>query len=109
MADVRRRSFTLLYDVDCRLRHRHARVKREVTQFVLQLEVCSGGRWHAVVRYDTAHGFAHRDLLHPDGRAEKLPLPIQDFNEALTFAELDLEANWMAYRERFLKEAATHD
>lgn len=108
MADVRQRSFVLLYDVDCRLRHRHTRIKRRVTHFVVQLEVWRHGRWHAVVRYDTAHGFAHRDVVHPDGRVEKLPLPIQEFNEALTYAELDLDANWAVYRERFLKEAPGH-
>ena len=109
MMDVRRRAFVVPYDADCRFRHTHIRVKRQVTAFVVQLEVFVQGQWHAIVRYDTAHGFAHRDLVHADGRTEKLPLPIQDFNEALTFAELDLDENWMTYRERFLKEARGHD
>ena len=108
MADVRQRSFLLLYDVDCRLRHRHTRIKRQIVHFVVQLEVLRRGRWHAVVRYDTAHGFAHRDLVHPSGRVEKFLLPSQDFNEALTYAELDLDANWIAYRERFLQEVSDH-
>ena len=109
MVDVRRCSFVLPYDVDCRIRHRHTRVKHRITEFVVQLEVFINSRWQAVVRYDTAHGFPHRDLLHPDGRTDKLPLPIQDFNEALTFAELDLETNWEMYKRRFLEEVARHD
>ncbi len=87
----------------------HTRIKRHVTGFLVQLEVWLRGEWRAAVRYDTAHGFAHRDLLHADGRVDKLPLPIQDFNEALTFAERDLDENWMAYRARFVQEVSRHD
>ena len=39
------------------------------------------------------------------GEAVKTPLFIQDCNDALTFAENDLKANWEIYKERFLKEA----
>jgi hypothetical protein len=58
-----------------------------------------------VVRYDTAHGFVHRDLLDKKGRAVKTPVFNQDLNEALTFAENDLKANWLSYRKRFMEEA----
>jgi hypothetical protein len=56
-----------------------------------------------VVRYDTAHGFSHRDQYDNRGRAIKTPLLAFNFNQALTFAEADLKANWIIYRERFLK------
>jgi len=52
-------------------------------------------QWHPVVRYDTAHGFAHRDLLDIKGRVKKTPLFNQDYNDALSFAESDLKANWL--------------
>lgn len=39
------------------------------------------------------------------GEAVKTPLFIQDYNDALTFVENDLKANWEIYKERFLKEA----
>ena len=58
----------------------------------------------AVVRYDTAHGFAHRDLIWPSGKVDKTPLFMQTFNEALDFAEADLRSNWESYVENYLKE-----
>jgi hypothetical protein len=62
-----------------------------------------GDQWHPIVRYDTAHGFAHRDLINRRGDVTKTPLFINDYNDALAFAESDLKANWEIYRERFLK------
>lgn len=75
----------------------HGRVLR----FVVQLECRFEGDWHPVVRYDTAHGFAHRDLLRPSGEVEKTETETQDYNEALTYAIDDLTANWVMYRRRY--------
>jgi hypothetical protein len=62
------------------------------------------GKWHPVVRYDTSHGFAHRDILDIKGRKTKTPMFINDFNEALTFAQYDIRSNWRFYKEGLLKE-----
>ncbi|MBI4522444.1 MAG: hypothetical protein HY695_01385 [Deltaproteobacteria bacterium] len=56
-----------------------------------------------VVRYDSSHGFAHRDQYDVRGRSTKTPLLALNYNQALTFAKLDLKANWQVYRERFFK------
>lgn len=93
----------------CRIRHVHVQTKGRVTRFVVQLEIEIQGRWHAVRRYDTAHGFAHCDILHPDGRAEKLPLAFHDLNDALTFAATDLRVHWSLYVERYINEVQPHD
>ena len=93
----------------CRIRHAHAQLQGRVVRFVVQLEVGIQGQWHAVRRYDTAHGFAHCDILHPDGRVEKLPLAFRDFNDALTFAEADLRAHWSLYTKRYVEEVQGHD
>ena len=87
-----------------RYRHSHVRVKDRIVFFRLQLETRVGMRWLPVVRYDTAHGFAHRDVLNRHGQATKTPLFNQDLNDALTFAEDDLKTNWELYRGRFLEE-----
>ena len=80
----------------------HFELERDVVlQFVVQLECRFEAGWQPVVRYDTAHQFAHRDLLHPSGTVEKSALPTQDYNEALTFAMKDLKANWQQYRRRY--------
>jgi hypothetical protein len=56
-----------------------------------------------VARYDTAHGYAHKDLINPDGTKEKIFIGIADFNEALTLADKDINENWERYKERFLR------
>ena len=35
--------------------------------------------WKPVVRYDTSHGFAHRDILMPDGSQKKKSFDLNDF------------------------------
>jgi len=74
-----------------------------LVSFTVQYETFWKGKWLPVARYDSAHGFAHRDLYDIRGRAIKTPLFIRNYNQALTFAELDLKANWRIYRERFLR------
>lgn len=86
-----------------RYRHQHTREKASIVQFSVQLETLIENEWHPVVRYDTAHGFAHRDLLNRKGEVTKTPVFIHDYNDALTFAESDLKANWEIYKERFLR------
>lgn len=73
--------------------------------FVIQLEVWHPGMgtWAPVIRYDTAHGFVHRDWVRPDGLVEKTPIPIEDYTQALQYAEADLKDNWQIYRSRFLE------
>ena len=75
--------------------------RNRVLGFMVQLECLFGEEWHPVVRYDTAHGFAHRDILRPSGETEKSATPVRDYNEALTFAIQDLGANWGNYRQRY--------
>ena len=89
---------------DGRRRVRHVRVQGRIVEFMVQYEIKIGGEWHPVVRYDTAHGFAHQDILHWRRPAEKRDLPGRDYNLTLSFAEDDLRRNWNAYRERFMRE-----
>ena len=87
-----------------RLREHLIRGRGRIISFAVQYETFRKGKWLPVVRYDSAHGFAHRDLYDIEGRAVKTPLFLRDYNQALTFAEADLKANWALYRERFLRE-----
>jgi hypothetical protein len=97
-------NFVVFLTPDDRIRHHHFTVKRKVREFTIQYEAFILGKWHPVIRYDTAHGFAHLDRMHPDGSVEKVPLPYWDYNEALTFAEYDINSNREWYRERYEKE-----
>ena len=72
--------------------------------FSVQIETLIEDHWKPVVRYDTAHGFAHRDFIHPSGRVDKTPLFLHTLSEALDYAEADLKANWKNYVDRYRKE-----
>ena len=84
-----------------RLRVEVYREKKEILQFVVQYEGEMSGQWYPIVRYDTRHGFAHRDRLYPDGSSIKEPLPWDNYNLALTYATQDLKYNWYKYRREF--------
>ena len=96
----------MLTDED-RKRHEHISDRGVITNFVVQYELLNGGKWLPVIRYDNAHGFAHKDLINPDGSKEKLLLGTADLNEALTMADMDIQENWQRYRERFLRRIKT--
>jgi hypothetical protein len=87
-----------------RYRHLHISERRKILFFRVQYETKINEIWYPVVRYDTAHGFAHRDILNRKGSVKKTPLFNQDYNDALTFAENDLKSNWEYYKQRFLEE-----
>jgi hypothetical protein len=75
-----------------------------VKRFVVQYETIVEGKRRGVLRYDTAHGFARRDILDPAGRTVRWePTRDVDYATALTEAIDDLEANWERYREEFLR------
>jgi len=87
-----------------RYRHLHYKEKGKIVFFRIQYETKINEKWYPVVRYDTAHGFAHRDLLDIKGDAQKTPLFNQDYNDALTFAESDLKLNWKYYKTKFMEK-----
>ena len=72
-----------------------------VMRFIVQLEGEFNGEWKAIVRYDTAHGFAHCDVLHPYDDTRKARVETNNYNEALTYAQVDLSNNWRNYRVRY--------
>ena len=91
-------------DGTVRFRYYHALEKGTIIRFRIQFEALIEGQWYAIVRYDTAHGFPHRDLIHPDGSQEKIDFPGWDRNEVLTYGERDIKANWQRYRTEFEKD-----
>ena len=75
--------------------------QNRVLNFVVQLECRMNDEWRPVVRYDTAHGFAHQDVLRPSGETEKTGMAVENYNDALTLAIRDLAENWEKYRQRY--------
>lgn len=63
-----------------RLRVRATKERGFIISFVVQYEALIAGQWYPIVRYDTSHGFSHKDTLHPSGREDKQPLPFPTYN-----------------------------
>jgi hypothetical protein len=101
LTGLKERVFTVMLTPEDRYRHSHIRFRGEVVSFTIQYETKVEGRWYPVVRFDTEHGFAHRDLLDKKGHRQKTPLFTRDYNEALTFAEFDVKTNWRNYKKAF--------
>ncbi len=84
-----------------RLRVYAGKEKGQIFQFVVQYEALIFGDWKPIVRYDTAHGFAHKDIIKANGEIIKQPLFFETYNLAFTYATIDLKANWKKYKEDF--------
>ena len=90
------REYVLPLDMGVQVRCAHRIEKGRVVGFMVQLEVKEASRWEHVIRYDTAHGFAHCDRYRKDGAVIKTEVHLQ-FNEARTFAEADIRKRWRMY------------
>ena len=101
------REFLIYLDPEtrlCRYRHYHVSKGKKIVEFRIQPEVLVKDDWYSVVRYDTAHGKAHRDVLHPDGSQSKDWFEGYTMEEVLTIGQKDILENWSVYRERFVQE-----
>ncbi len=87
-------------DALLQLRVRFETEQGRIIRFTVQLEYDQDG-WQPVVRYDTAHGFAHCDIIHPYGDNEKRRMSTQDYNDALQIAIDDLLQNRHRYLRRY--------
>ena len=58
-----------------------------------------------MVRYDNAHGFSHRDTMHPDETQDKTRILVGDLNETFSYAIAEVKAKWRDHRSRYLSEA----
>ncbi len=87
-----------------RYRHYHLIDKRVVKEFTIQYEANIDGEWQEIVRYDTAHGRPHKDVLHPGGAQTKEEFPYYTHAEVLTFGQNDIRRNWKKYRAQYEKE-----
>ena len=91
-----------MLDIDVRKRHYHIAEAGKIIKFAVQLEVKIRGTWKGVVRYDCAHDYAHKDLYNNEGKRSKINL-YMNYEDALSFADDDINDNWEIYKRRFLK------
>ena len=95
--------FRRLLDNDSALRVAFETDHGQIIRFVVQLECvfAEDGEWLPIVRYDTAHGYAHRDVMHPHKKEEKTKMSVQDYNEAFNLAMDDVVKQRFDYRKRY--------
>ena len=87
-----------------RIRMKISVEKGKVVDIVVQYESLINDRWMAIVRYDCAHGYFHRDVIDPKGDKEKQNIAIENLEHALQYAEQDIKDRWKFYKQRFLKK-----
>ena len=90
-----------------RYRHSHTWEGGAITNFVIQYEAKIDDEWRTIVRYDTAHGYPHKDVLHPDGAETKEYFPYYTSAEVMTLGQNDIRKNWQNYREQYVREMRT--
>ena len=87
--------YLILLNLDARCRVKFEVDKRKVIRFTVQLELFKENQRLTVVRYDTAHGTAHRDTYKADGSVSRHEaLAVSEYNDALTYAIRDIRLNW---------------
>lgn len=73
-----------------------------VLEFVVKLHFQRGETTYEVLRFDTALGGPHKDVLLPSGTKHHVKtFHYLDNNQALTFAIDDIFEHWQLYIERF--------
>jgi hypothetical protein len=93
-------------DADVRYRVRFIAEHGRIHEFVVQLETAVADQWKPVIRYDTAHGFAHCDRYDSAGVVKRHELlPVSDFNQALTLATRTVRSDWEALVRAFRENA----
>ena len=87
-----------------RIRQKIYLEKGKVTKFVVQYESFLQNIWQPIIRYDTAHGYFHKDILDPDGSKVQRKITGLTLNDALTFAEQDIIRNWTVYKNNYIEK-----
>ena len=76
-----------------------------VMRLVVQYEAIIDGEYYPVLRYDSSHDQAHRDILDMRGETTRKAWLNLSYADALTFALADVRANWRYYRQDFIRSA----
>ena len=97
----RREEYQQAFTEDDLLLVRFEHIGSTVVNFSVQYLGRINGDWHPIVRYDTAHGYAHLDISLPDGAQETRDLKASTYGDALVTAIEDIQARWEFYRERY--------
>ncbi len=99
--EVTKKEFIIPLSGDNQCRVVFLNEKGLVLGFTVQQEALIEEEWQPILRYDTTHGFIHRDVIHPDGTLQKQLLHFPRYNEALSAAIADVKLKHRFYRGRY--------
>jgi hypothetical protein len=101
------KEFIVLLSPECEdcLRHSHTMRSGRLVRFCVQYEALIDDKWTPLVRYDTAHGRPHKDLLYPDGTQTREEFRGYSAEDVMMLGERDIKSNWRKYREAYQREA----
>ena len=75
-----------------------------IVVFVVNDVAEGGGKPRSAVRFDSAHGFPHKEVCYPDDTVgQKERLPEGDLHLLVDSAIDDIKSHWPTYRARFEK------
>ncbi|HEX9971308.1 MAG TPA: hypothetical protein VGD14_04480 [bacterium] len=78
--------------------------KGKIKRIVVQYECYIQDKWVPIIRFDTAHHFFHKDIINPDTTKIQIKITTFNLNDALTFAEIDIQNNWQRYKTQYLEK-----
>jgi hypothetical protein len=75
-----------------------------IINFVAKLVLIQDGGYREIIRFDSAHGCPHKDIIDEDGNViRKVWFEFIDNNDGLNLAVKDVKDNCEMYIERYLK------
>ena len=75
-----------------------------LVRYVVKLIIKLYDGYHEVIRFDSAHGCPHKDILDENGKVKrKVWFELLDNKQGLDLAIKDLKDNYELYVERYLK------
>lgn len=79
-------------------------IKGRVSEFVVKYITFIEGEMFEVLRFDSAHGTPHIDVIAPDGETkQKIWLEQLSNERALEYAVNDIKDHYSDYRDKFLQ------
>ena len=77
--------------------------KNKVVHFIVQYSSITPKGWRTIIRYDTAHGAAHKDVYcYSKKKKVRQEILGKDFNAVFTQAQEDIKKNWEKIKENYL-------
>lgn len=101
MSEIKEIRYTIMFDdpelgiegrMDVRLEH----LKGKVIGFAVNLSYPKGDKSYNVYRYDTSHGYAHREKLWKKENGEE-KIKGKEYGDILNQAIDDIKKNWRRY------------